>query len=150
MHAIIRRLVQLIVVLVVVTFFTSILTSLLPGDPVTTIAPFSSAQTRADIRKQLGLNENIVVRYGKWLGKFVTGDMGREYAGTDIRGASISVKPDANELDEITKLIEAKKIKPVVTEVLPLTEAVKALQQAATHHTRGKIVLKIAEEPQAK
>src|SRR5437667_11178890 len=66
-----------------------------------------------------------------------------------IRGASISVKPDANELDEITKLIEAKKIKPVVTEVLPLTEAVKALQQAATHHTRGKIVLKITEEPQA-
>jgi len=91
-HAIIRRLVQLIVVLVVVTFFTSILTSLLPGDPVTTIAPFSSAQTRADIRKQLGLNENIVVRYGKWLGKFVTGDMGREYAGTDIRGASISAR----------------------------------------------------------
>jgi NADPH:quinone reductase-like Zn-dependent oxidoreductase len=67
-----------------------------------------------------------------------------------IRGASISVKPDANELDEITRLIEAKKIKPVVTEVLPLTEAVKALQQAATHHTRGKIVLKIAEEPQAR
>jgi NADPH:quinone reductase-like Zn-dependent oxidoreductase len=66
-----------------------------------------------------------------------------------IRGASISVKPDANELDEIARLIEAKKIKPVVTEVLPLTEAVKALQQAATHHTRGKIVLKIGQEPQA-
>jgi len=67
-----------------------------------------------------------------------------------IRGASISVKPDANELDEITRLIEAKKIKPVVTEVFPLTEAVKALQQGATHHTRGKIVLKIAEETQAR
>lgn len=67
-----------------------------------------------------------------------------------IRGASISVKPDAKELAEITSLIEAKKIKPVVTEVLPLTEAVKALQQAATHHTRGKIVLKIADEPQAR
>ena len=67
-----------------------------------------------------------------------------------IRGASISVKPDANELDEITRLIEAKKIKPVVTEVFPLTEAVKALQQAATHHTRGKIVLEIAEETQAR
>ena len=67
-----------------------------------------------------------------------------------IRGASISVKPDAKELDEITRLIDTRKIKPVVTEVLPLTEAVKALQQAATHHTRGKIVLKIAEEPQAR
>ena len=64
-----------------------------------------------------------------------------------IRGASISVKPDANELEEITKLIEAKKIKPVVSQELPLAEATRALQQAATHHTRGKIVLKIADEP---
>ncbi len=64
-----------------------------------------------------------------------------------IRGASISVKPDANELEQITKLIEAKKIKPVVSRELPLAEATRALQQAATHHTRGKIVLKIADEP---
>jgi NADPH:quinone reductase-like Zn-dependent oxidoreductase len=64
-----------------------------------------------------------------------------------IRGTSISVKPDGNELAEITKLIETGKIKPVVSQVLPLTEAVKAMEQAETHHTRGKIVLKIADEP---
>jgi NADPH:quinone reductase-like Zn-dependent oxidoreductase len=64
-----------------------------------------------------------------------------------IRGASISVKPDAIELAEITKWIDEKKIKPIVTQVLPLSEAVKAHEQAATKHTRGKMVLKIAEEP---
>lgn len=64
-----------------------------------------------------------------------------------LRGSSIASHPDGNELAEITKLIEAGKIKPIVTEVLPLTDAVKASQQAETHHTRGKIVLKIAEEP---
>jgi NADPH:quinone reductase-like Zn-dependent oxidoreductase len=64
-----------------------------------------------------------------------------------IRGESIASKPDAIELAEITKLIEAKKIKPIVTQVLPLTEAMKALQQAETHHTRGKIVLKVGDEP---
>jgi NADPH:quinone reductase-like Zn-dependent oxidoreductase len=64
-----------------------------------------------------------------------------------IRGTSIWGKPDGNELAEITKLIEAGKIKPIVSQVLPLTDAVKAVQQAATHHTRGKLVLKIAEEP---
>jgi NADPH:quinone reductase-like Zn-dependent oxidoreductase len=64
-----------------------------------------------------------------------------------IRGSSIWSHPDANELTEITKLIEAGKIKPVVGQVMPLTDAVKASQQAETHHTRGKIVLKIAEEP---
>lgn len=64
-----------------------------------------------------------------------------------IRGASIAVKPNAQQLAEITKLIEARKIKPVVTRMLPLSDAVKALEQAATHHTRGKIVVKIADEP---
>ena len=66
-----------------------------------------------------------------------------------IRGASIYSHPDSNELTEITKLIEAKKIKPIVTRVVPLTEAVKAEEQAETHHTRGKIVIKIADEPKA-
>jgi NADPH:quinone reductase-like Zn-dependent oxidoreductase len=64
-----------------------------------------------------------------------------------IRGAAISVKPNASELAEITRLIEEKKIKPIVSQVLPLTDAVKAQEQAATHHTRGKIVLRVADEP---
>ncbi|MGH7982726.1 MAG: NADP-dependent oxidoreductase [Candidatus Udaeobacter sp.] len=64
-----------------------------------------------------------------------------------IHGAAISAHPDAADLTEIAHLIDAGKIKPIVTEVLPLTDAVKAQQQAATHHTRGKVVLRIAEEP---
>jgi NADPH:quinone reductase-like Zn-dependent oxidoreductase len=66
-----------------------------------------------------------------------------------IRGAGISSHPDADDLTEIAQLIDAGKIKPTVTQVLPLTDAVKAQQQAATHHTRGKIVLRVAEEPKA-
>src|SRR6266498_2730381 len=65
----------------------------------------------------------------------------------EIRGASISVHPDADDLTEIAHLIDAGKIKPVVTQVLPLSEAIAAQQQAATHHTRGKLVLRIADEP---
>jgi NADPH:quinone reductase-like Zn-dependent oxidoreductase len=64
-----------------------------------------------------------------------------------IRGAGISVHPDADDLAEIAQLIDAGKIKPIVTQVLPLSEAIAAQQQAATHHTRGKVVLRIAEEP---
>ena len=90
MRVIVRRVIQLIVVLLVVTFFTSLLTSFLPGDPVTTIAPFSSPQDRAQIKKQLGLDENVVQRYGEWLRNFSTGDLGREYAGTGVRGTAIS------------------------------------------------------------
>jgi len=63
-----------------------------------------------------------------------------------IHGAAISVHPDAADLAEIAQLIDAGKIKPIVTEVLPLSEAIRAQQQAATHHTRGKVVLRIADE----
>jgi NADPH:quinone reductase-like Zn-dependent oxidoreductase len=64
-----------------------------------------------------------------------------------IRGASIGVRPNGEELTEIARLIDAKKIKPITSQVMPLSDAAKAQEQAATHHTRGKIVLKIADEP---
>jgi NADPH:quinone reductase-like Zn-dependent oxidoreductase len=60
---------------------------------------------------------------------------------------SLSSHPDPAELRAITNLIDAGKIKPVVSQVLPLADAAKATAQAETHHTRGKIVLKIADEP---
>jgi NADPH:quinone reductase-like Zn-dependent oxidoreductase len=63
-----------------------------------------------------------------------------------IHGSSLWSHPDARELDEIAKLIENKKIRPVVTQVLPLEEAKKADEQAETHHTRGKIVLRVNPE----
>lgn len=66
-----------------------------------------------------------------------------------IRGTSVASHPDGNELAEITKLIETGKIKPVVSEVIPLRDAVKASKQAETHHTRGKLVLRIADEPKS-
>src|SRR2546430_471929 len=64
-----------------------------------------------------------------------------------IRGASLGVEPTANELAEIGKLIDEKKIKVIVSQTFPLSEARKAQEQAATGHTRGKIVLKVAHEP---
>ncbi len=66
-----------------------------------------------------------------------------------IHGAGISVHPDAQDLAEIAKLIDSGKIKPTVTQVLPLSEAIAAQQQAATHHTRGKVVLRIANDPKS-
>ena len=64
-----------------------------------------------------------------------------------IRGASLSVNPDSSELAEIGKLIDANKIKVIVSQTFPLSEAMKAQEQVATGHTRGKIVLKVADEP---
>jgi 2-desacetyl-2-hydroxyethyl bacteriochlorophyllide A dehydrogenase len=65
----------------------------------------------------------------------------------EIACKSLSSHPDPSVLRTITQMIDAGKVKPLVTQVLPLADAPKAVAQAETHHTRGKIVLKIADEP---
>ena len=78
----------------------------------------------------------------------ITGEPDRgECEKRGIRGSQLMAHPDAKVLEELTKLIDAKKIKPVVSQVFPLADVVKAHQQIETHHTRGKIVLKIADTP---
>jgi len=47
------------------------------------------------------------------------------------------------DLQQIADLIDSGKIKPIVTEILPLKEAAKAQEMIDSHHTRGKIVLKV-------
>ncbi len=61
-----------------------------------------------------------------------------------IRGAALSVEPNSDELAEIGKLIDEKKIKVIVSQTFPLSDAIKAQEQVATGHTRGKIVLTVA------
>ena len=63
-----------------------------------------------------------------------------------IRGVTFRSTPKASVLEDLRRLIDAKKITPVVSQVLPLSEAAKAQEQIATRHTRGKIVLLVTEE----
>jgi NADPH:quinone reductase-like Zn-dependent oxidoreductase len=63
-----------------------------------------------------------------------------------IKGSGLNVEANSDELAQIGKLIDAKKIKVILSQVLPLADAAKAQAQAETGHTRGKIVLKVAEE----
>src|SRR5436190_16650989 len=69
-----------------------------------------------------------------------------ECAKHGIRGSRLSAHPDAKVLEELTTLIEANKITPIVSQTFPLMDVAKAHQQIETAHTRGKIVLKVAPE----
>jgi NADPH:quinone reductase-like Zn-dependent oxidoreductase len=64
-----------------------------------------------------------------------------------IRGVGLGAHPDAKVLEELAKLIDTGKITPIVSAVIPLVDVAKAQEQIASRHTRGKIVLKIAEPP---
>jgi NADPH:quinone reductase-like Zn-dependent oxidoreductase len=88
-----------------------------------------------------------VVKKGGIIVSLVARPDERELKIHGIRGVALSVDPNADELTEIGKLIDDKKIKVIVSQTFPLSEAIKAQQQVATGHTRGKIVLKVADEP---
>lgn len=64
----------------------------------------------------------------------------------EITCSRLGAHPDAKVLEELTKLIEAGKMKPIVSQTFPLAGASKAQEQIETHHTLGKIVLKVSEE----
>ena len=70
-----------------------------------------------------------------------------ECAKHEIRCSRLGANPDAKVLEELAKLIEAGKIKPIVSQTFPLAEAANAHQQIDTRHTLGKIVLKVADAP---
>jgi peptide/nickel transport system permease protein len=82
---ILRRLAHLVVVLFFVTLFVATLTSLLPGDPVDAIAGFASPEQKQALREDLQLDDPIYVQYGRWVGNFVTGDLGNYYSVTGGR-----------------------------------------------------------------
>jgi NADPH:quinone reductase-like Zn-dependent oxidoreductase len=63
-----------------------------------------------------------------------------------IRCLRMMAHPDAKALEELTNLIEANKITPIVSQTFSLAETAKAHEQIETHHTRGKIVLKVGGE----
>ena len=73
-------------VLFLVTFGITLLVRLLPGDPVSTLMPFATEETRLQLSKELGLDANVVQYYFRWLGNFVTGDLGTYYASTGNGG----------------------------------------------------------------
>ena len=88
-----------------------------------------------------------VVKKGGFIVSIVAQPDRAELDKRGIRSAVLSVEPNADELAEIGKLIDQKKIKVIVSQTFPLSDAAKAQEQVATGHTRGKIVLKVADEP---
>jgi peptide/nickel transport system permease protein len=89
---ILRRLAHLVVVLFFVTLFVATLTSMLPGDPVDAIAGFASPEQKEALRDELQLDDPVYVQYGRWIGNFVTGDLGNYYSVTGGRPVADRVR----------------------------------------------------------
>jgi len=75
-----RRLLQAVLILIGVSFVTFVLLYLVPADPARQIAGRSAtAETVANIRAQLGLDQPFYVQYGRYFTNMLQGDLGRSY-----------------------------------------------------------------------
>ena len=76
----IRRLFESALILLGITFVTFVLLYLIPADPARQIAGrAATADTVANIRDQLGLNDPLFVQYFRYLSNLFQGDLGRSY-----------------------------------------------------------------------
>ncbi len=73
-----KKILRLIFVVVAVTALTFLLVNLLPGDVADVIGGQGAGQEDIQtIRRDLGLDRNILVRYVIWLGHLIQGDLGQ-------------------------------------------------------------------------
>jgi peptide/nickel transport system permease protein len=73
----IRRLLQLLIVVAVLSLLLFAWLRSLPGGPVSALlGERATAETRARLTEELGLNDPIIVQYFKFLGRALSGDFG--------------------------------------------------------------------------
>jgi peptide/nickel transport system permease protein len=73
----IRRLLGLIPVLLVISVVTFLTIALVPGDAASVIlGPTATPERAAQVRKRFGLDQPLPVRYAKWMGQVLQGDLG--------------------------------------------------------------------------
>ncbi|MEE3495815.1 MAG: ABC transporter permease, partial [Butyrivibrio sp.] len=66
--------------LVVVSLCVFLAFSIIPGDPaLKKLGTEASPELIAQTREQMGLNDPVIVRYFRWFGAFLQGDMGKSY-----------------------------------------------------------------------
>lgn len=77
---ILKRIIQIIPIVIGVSFIVYIILSLTPGDPARIILGQSATPEEVEmLREQLNLNDNLIVRYVKYMFNVMKGDLGRSY-----------------------------------------------------------------------
>ncbi|HEU4519825.1 MAG TPA: ABC transporter permease [Microvirga sp.] len=76
-----QRVIQSAFILLGIAAFTFLLLYLVPADPAVQLAGRSAtAQTVANIRRELGLDQPLATQFLRYLGNLLHGDLGRSYA----------------------------------------------------------------------
>jgi len=77
---VVRRLLLTVPVLVAMSVFVFLIIRLVPGDPVRTMLGFRATDANvAQVRSQLGLDDSLIVQYGRFAGGLLHGDLGTDF-----------------------------------------------------------------------
>ncbi|MFA5577264.1 MAG: ABC transporter permease [Tissierellaceae bacterium] len=104
---ILRRLMFLIPVVIAVTFVVFFIVSLSPGNiAAMIIGDGATKESIEQLTEEMGLNDPIIVQYGRYISKLVTGDMGKSYAtGKDVSSEIASRFPNTLKLTILSIII---------------------------------------------
>lgn len=76
-----QKLLTMMITIVAVSFFVFLSFHLIAGDPATKLLGTEATPERlAALRAEMGLDAPFLLRYGKWLTSFISGDMGTSYS----------------------------------------------------------------------
>ncbi|MBS0124337.1 ABC transporter permease [Thetidibacter halocola] len=77
MSYLVNRLLSMMLTLFLISVITFTVTNILPGDVAMMImGTQSNPEALAGLRQSLGLNDPLIVQYGRWIGGMLTGDWG--------------------------------------------------------------------------
>ncbi|MGD9051954.1 MAG: ABC transporter permease [Desulfobacterales bacterium] len=101
-----KKLLRLVLVVLAVAALTFLMVNILPGDVADMIGgQGASPEDIEAIRKDLGLDRNILVRFVSWLGDLIQGDLGQSYlTGEPVLHIILSRLPVTVELLVISQL----------------------------------------------
>ena len=85
-----------------------------------------------------------VLRPGGWLVALHENPDQQQLEAHRIHGAYFVVEPSRDELTQIAALVEAGRLRAIVSHVFPLAQAREAYEQALAGHNRGKTVLTVS------
>jgi len=84
-----------------------------------------------------------VIRKGGTLVTIVDDAPEAKATGYGVRGVSMLVEPSRSQLNEIARLVDQGKVRPIVKGVFPLSDARTAYEKGLSGHNTGKTVLKV-------
>jgi ABC-type dipeptide/oligopeptide/nickel transport system permease component len=130
MTYILNRLLSIALTLFLISVITFGVTTILPGDVATMImGTQSNPEALAGLRKTLGLNDSLLVQYGRWIGGMAIGDWGH----------SLVFKTQIADL--LSQKIKASSLIVVMSMAIALVCAVPLGVWAAVHRDRWQDTL---------